>query len=272
VQVVPVDVVIKPGETARFKVRTFDDHGRFLREESNISFALDGLKGSSINNQFIPTPDAGTQAGTLKASVAGVSGIARVRVIQPLPFTEDFSQIPVDAPPRDWLNTSGKYVVRELEGNKFLVKKADNPVFKRTRSLFGPAEASNYTIEGDIRAIEKRRQMGDAGFVAQRYELVLFGNGQKIELRSWQIEPKRTFSKKFAWKPDTWYRLKLQVENLSNGKTQVRGKAWPAAEPEPPEWTIEWTDPIGNRNGSAGVFADNGNEVYFDNIKITQNK
>jgi outer membrane protein assembly factor BamB len=272
VQVVPADLVMKPGETVKFKVRLFDDHGRFIREESNVSFALDKLKGASQNNQFTPSAEAGAQAGTLKATSGSVTGIARIRVIPPAPFTEDFSSIAIDAAPGYWLNTNGKYVVREVDGNKVLVKKVDNPAFKRTRSLFGPVDASNYTIEGDIRAIEKRRQMGDAGIVAQRYELVLYGNIQKIELRSWQIEPKRTFSKKFDWKPDTWYRLKLQVENLDGDKTRARGKAWPAADPEPAEWTLEWTDPIGNRQGSAGVFADTSNEIYFDNIKITANK
>ncbi|HEV2667723.1 MAG TPA: serine/threonine protein kinase, partial [Blastocatellia bacterium] len=162
--------------------------------------------------------------------------------------------------------------VREMEGNKVLVKRPDAGIFKRTRSPFGAVDTSNYTIEADVRAVEKRRQMGDAGVVAQRYELVLFGNIQKIELRSWQIEPARTFSKPFAWKADTWYRLKLQVENLPDGKTRARGKAWPASEAEPAEWLIEWTDPIGNRTGSAGVFADSANELFFDNIKVTPNK
>jgi outer membrane protein assembly factor BamB len=272
VQVVPVDLVMKPGDTRMFKVRLFDDHGRFIREESNVSFALDGLKGTAQNNQFTPATDAGTQAGSLKATVGGVTGIARIRVVPRMPYTEDFSNVPLDKPPGTWLNTSGKYVARELEGNKVLVKKADNPAFKRTRSFFGAVDDSNYTIEADVRAVEKRRQMGDPGIVAQRYELILFGNSQRIELRSWQIEPKRTFSKKFEWKPDTWYRLKLQVENLPGGKTRARGKAWPASGPEPAEWIIEWTDPIGNRHGSAGVFADAPNELLFDNIKLTPNK
>ncbi|MCI0664573.1 MAG: PQQ-binding-like beta-propeller repeat protein [Acidobacteria bacterium] len=272
VQVAPVDLVIKPGETAKFKVKLFDDHGRFIREESNVTFALEGLKGSAQNNQFTPAVDAGSQAGTLKATIGGVSGIARIRVIQSAPFTEDFSSIALEAPPRYWLNTIGKYVVRNLDDNKVLVKKTDIPAFKRTRSLFGPVDASDYTIEADIRAIEKRRQMGDAGIVAQRYELVLYGNIQKIELRSWQIEPGHARSEKFEWKPDTWYRLKLQVENQPDGKTRARGKAWPASEPEPAKWTIELIDPIGNRHGSAGIFTDNPNEVFIDNIKITPNK
>jgi hypothetical protein len=211
----------------------------------------------------------------LKATVGGVTGFARVRIVPAPPYSEDFSNVPVDKAPSYWLNTDGvpiKYFVREMEGNKVLVKKPDNGIFKRTRSPFGPADMSNYTIEADVRAVEKRRQMGDAGVVAERYELVLFGNIQKIELRSWQIEPARTFSKPFAWKADTWYRLKLQVENLPDGKTRARGKAWPASDPEPAEWLIEWTDPIGNRAGSPGVFADSGNELFFDNIKVTPNK
>jgi hypothetical protein len=275
VQIFPAELVMKPGETKSFKVRLFDDRGRFIREEANAQWSLDGLKGEAAANKFTAAADGGLRGGQLKATVGGVTGFARIRVIPALPYSEDFSSVPVDKAPSYWLNTDGvpiKYSVREVDGNKFLVKRPDAGIFKRTRSLFGAVDTSNFTIEADVRAIEKRRQMGDAGVVAQRYELVLFGNIQKIELRSWQIEPKRTFSKKFAWKPETWYRLKLQVENLPDGKTRARGKAWPASEAEPAEWLIEWTDPIGNRMGSAGVFADNANEVFFDNIKVTPNK
>jgi outer membrane protein assembly factor BamB len=271
-QLVPADLVTKPGETVQFRVRLFDDHGRFIREEQNVTWSLDGLKGAAQGNQFTAAADAGAQAGMLKATVGGVTGVARVRVIPPPPASEDFSSIAVDAVPGHWINTAGKYAVREVEGNKVLVKNPNPPAFKRTRSLFSPADWSNYTIQADIRAIEKRRQMGDAGVVAQRYELVLFGNSQKMELRSWQIEPARTITRPFAWKSDTWYRLKLQVENLPDGKVRARGKVWLAAEPEPAQWMIERIDPIGNRQGSAGIFADAPNEIFFDNIKVTPNK
>jgi outer membrane protein assembly factor BamB len=275
VQIFPAELVMKPGETKSFKVRLFDDHGRFIREESNAQWSLDGLKGEAGANKFKAAADGGPHGGQLKATVGNVTGVSRVRVIPALPYSEDFTNVPVDKAPSYWLNTDGtpiKYSVREVEGNKILVKKPDNGIFKRTRSPLGPADMSNYTIEADVRAIEKRRQMGDAGVVAQRYELVLFGNIQKVELRSWQIEPERMRSKPFAWKADTWYRLKLQVENLPDGKTRARGKVWPVSESEPAEWLIEWTDPIGNRIGSAGIFADSANELFFDNIKVTPNK
>jgi len=269
VQVVPVDLVLKPGETAKFKARLFDERGRFIREEPNATWLLEGLKGEMRQQQF--TAGEGAQAGKVKATVGQVSGVAQVRVIPPVSVADDFSAVAVGAAPAYWINTTGKYAVREMDGNRVLVKSPTPPIFKRTRSFIGPANGSDYTVEADVRAVEKRRQMGDAGVVAQRYEMVLVGNGQRLELRSWQIEEKRTVKKPFAWKPDVWYRLKLRVETLPGGKVRARGKAWPAIDPEPAEWTIEHVDPIGNRQGSPGIFADAQNEVLFDNLKVTKN-
>ena len=272
VQVVPADLLIKPGQPATFRVRLFDDHGRFIREEQNAAWSLEGLKGAAQGNQFTPSADAGVQTGMVKATVGGVAGVSRVRVIPSMPLSENFESTPIDAVPKYWISTGGKYSVREVEGNKVLVKNPNPQAFKRARSLFSPADWSNYTIEADFRATEKRRQMGDAGVVAQRYELAIMGNSQKIELRSWQVEAARTVRKPFEWKADTWYRLKLQVENQPDGKVRARGKAWPAAEPEPADWTLERIDPLGNRQGSAGIFADAPNEIFIDNIKVTPNK
>ncbi|MFY9554696.1 MAG: PQQ-binding-like beta-propeller repeat protein, partial [Blastocatellia bacterium] len=271
-QVVPADLVMKPGEAAAFKVRLFDDHGRFIREEQNPVWSLEGLKGAAQHNSFTPASEAGLQAGLLKATVGAVAGVSRVRVIPPVPISENFEAIPADGVPRHWISAGGKYAVREVEGNKLLVKNPNPPAFKRARSFFSPANWSNYSTEADVRAVEKRRQMGDAGVVAQRYELVILGSSQKIELRSWQIEEKRTVRKPFAWKADTWYRLKIQVENLPDGKVRARGKAWPASDPEPAEWALERIDPLGNHHGSAGIFADAPNEIFIDNIKVTPNK
>ena len=272
VQVVPADLVLKPGEAAKFKVHSFDDHGRFIREETGATWTLDGLKGAAANYQFTPAADAGGQSGMVKATVGNVIGISRVRVIPALPFVENFESIAPTKVPGYWINTDGKYAVREMEGNKVLVKNPTPPIFQRSRSLFGLASWANYTVEADVRATEKRRQMGDGGVVAQRYELVLVGSGGRLELRSWQIEPTRTVKVPFSWKADTWYRVKLQVENLPDGKVRARGKAWLASEAEPANWMIERLDPIGNRMGSPGVFAYAPSEVFFDNIKVTPNK
>lgn len=114
--------------------------------------------------------------------------------------------------------------------------------------------------------------MGDAGVIAQRYALILFGNHQRLELQPWQPETERTVAIPFSWEPDTWYRLKLKVENLEDGRVRALGKAWQAGQEEPAEWMIDRIDPIPNREGSPGLYADATFEVFFNNLEVRPNE
>jgi outer membrane protein assembly factor BamB len=274
VQVVPTELMLKPGESVRFRVRVFDDHGRFLREEKQATWALDKLPGKvSEQGQFTAGAETTPQAGSVKATVGGVTGAARVRVIPPLPWSDTFDSYGPNTVPAHWVNAGLKYIVREVDGQKVLVKTTEgSSLLSRARAYFGPSDLSNYTVEADIRATEKRRQMGDAGVIAQRYALVLYGNSQKLHLEPWQPEIARTVTVPFAWKADVWYRMKLQVERLPDGKVRARGKVWPAAEAEPAAWLIERVDPIPNLQGSPGLFAAAPAEIFFDNLKVYSNK
>ena len=102
--------------------------------------------------------------------------------------------------------------------------------------------------------------------------LTLFGNAQKLELQPWQAADEMTVRVPFAWEPDTWYRMKLRVDNLPNGDVHVRGKVWPASGTEPGAWTIEKVDTIGHRHGAPGIYADGISEIYFDNVKVYRNQ
>ncbi|HEU4594305.1 MAG TPA: hypothetical protein VFS10_03975, partial [Pyrinomonadaceae bacterium] len=271
--VVPAELTLKPGDHASFRVRLFDARGNFVREEKSAEWSLDKLKGTVANGQYASASDAVVQTGEVRATVGGLTGAARVRVIPPLPINENFDAMEPNTFPQHWTNAGLKYIVREVEGNKVLVKTTEgSSLLSRARAYFGPVEWSDYTTEVDVRATERRRLVGDAGVIAQRYALVLFGNAQKLEISSWQPETARVASVPFAWKPDTWYRMKLRVENLPGGKVRARGKAWPASEPEPAAWTVERVDPIGNRQGSPGIFGGALAEIYFDNLKVTPNK
>src|SRR6185369_4160936 len=224
---VPTELIIKPGDKVNFRVRLFDERGVFIREEPAATWSLDKLKGDVSNGQFVAATDAIAQAGLVKATVGSLTGSASVRVFPPLPWSENFESMAVNSIPIGWVNTALKFVVRDLNGNKVLVKTTEgSSLLSRARAFFGPSDWSNYTVEADVNATQKRRQQGDAGVVAQRYALVLFGNSQMLHLEPCQPEIKRTVTVPFAWKPDTWYRLKLQVENLPDGKTRARGKAW----------------------------------------------
>ena len=273
VQVVPTELIIKPGEKVNFRVRLFDERGVFIREEPAATWSLDKLKGDVSNGQFVAATDAIAQAGLVKATVGSLTGSASLRVFPPLPWSENFESMALNSIPTGWVNTALKFVVRDLNGNKVLVKTTEgSSLLSRARAFFGPSDWSNYTVEADVNATQKRRQQGDGGVVAQRYALTLYGNSQMLHLEPWQPEIKRTVSMPFAWKPDTWYRLKLEVQNLPDGTTRARGKAWPASDPEPAAWMIERIDPIPNRQGAPGIFGSALAELYFDNLKVYANK
>lgn len=273
VQVVPTELILKPGDKVNFRARLFDAQGNFIREEPAAEWSLDQLKGTVANGSFTVASDAVGQAGLVKAKVGDITGSASVRVFPPLPWNENFDAIAPNSAPANWVSMTMKFAVRDQNGNKVLAKLTEgSSLLSRSRAYIGPSDWSNYTVEADISATQKRRQQGDAGVIAQRYVLTLYGNSQMLHIEPWQPETKRTVSIPFAWKPETWYRMKLEVQNLPDGKTRARGKVWPVGEAEPAAWMIERIDPIPNRQGAPGIFGNGLAELYFDNIKVYANK
>jgi outer membrane protein assembly factor BamB len=272
-QVVPYDVLVAPGATQTFTVRLFDARGTLVREEpaSAATWTLDQVKGA-VDAKGVFTAGDGHSAGFLKATIAGVTGQARVRVVAPLPWSFDFENPGSDAPPAWWVGAPTKLFQRTVEGvGAVLLRPRDETVGRRAKVLIGPSNWSGYTVEVDARGQEQRRQRGDVGVINQRYVLVLFGNGQKLELHPWQAADEMTVRMPFKWDADTWYRLKLRVDNQPNGSALVRGKVWKTGEAEPAAWTIEKTDTIGHREGSPGLYGDGISEIYFDNLKVYKN-
>jgi outer membrane protein assembly factor BamB len=271
-QVSPTELVLKPGQTVKLHARLFDAKGRFLREDSAAVWSLQGLKGTVADGSFTVASDPVEQAGLIKATSGALSGEARARVVHPLPWTETFESYADGAVPPGWVNAvAGKFSVTTLDGQKVLQKAADNTIFKRIRAFIGPVDWSNYTFEADVRGTTRRRQMTDIGITAQRYSLVLYGNSQQLKLEPWEPETQRTTVVPFAWKADTWYHLKLRVENTADGRVRALGKAWPTGEAEPAQWTIDKVDPKGNREGAPGLFVDAEFGAYLDNFKIAAN-
>jgi outer membrane protein assembly factor BamB len=272
VQVTPTEVILKPGESLQFHARLFDANGNFIRE-SDATWAVERLNGAlDAKGKFTAAAEPVLQGGLVKATVDGISGTARARIIPPLPWNQDFESLKPGPLPPFWVSAGGKFEVRPVEGGNVLVKLSDNPATYRTRVFMSPTNWHDYTVQVDIRATERRRQMGDAGVVAQRHGLVLFGNDQRLEIHPWQADPSRTVKVPYEWKKDTWYRMKLRVENRSGGTIRALGKVWPAADTEPAAWTIEREDPIPNREGSAGIYANAPAEIFFDNLKVTANE
>jgi hypothetical protein len=271
VQVTPTELVMEPGQTVKMHARLFDDKGRFIREDK-ATWSLENLQGTVTDGSFTVGTTQKDQGGTVKATVGALNGTARVRVVRSLPWREDFESYMEKDVPAGWVNlVAGRMAVSMLDGGKVLYKEPNDTLFKRIRVFTGPSNWSNYTFEASVRTMEKRRQLGDIGITAQRYSLVLYGNAQKLRLEPWEPETNRTMAVDYAWKADTWYRLKLRVENLANGQVRARGKVWPADQQEPAAWLIDKTDPIGNREGAPGLFIDAQWGAYIDNMVIAKN-
>ena len=256
-EVTPTELVLKPGERVRFRARLVDEQGRVRREEESPAWALRDLRGAIDAQGQLAAAEGGAQAGSVRASVGAWSGEARARVVPRLPWSFDFA----GGVPAHWVG-AGRLVVRE----QALVTPAGA---RQTRVFLGSSGLFNYTVEADVLS---RGQAGEGGVIAQRYALVLLGGDpQRIELRPWSAAAARV-SAPFAWKPDTWYRMRLRVENHPHGVVRAFGKAWPAGEPEPGEWTIEAAFPAGSRQGSPGLYADAPVEVWFDNVTVVPNR
>jgi outer membrane protein assembly factor BamB len=291
--VVPVDVVLYPGQSTSFKARLFDDHGRFLREEK-AQWSLPtpplptGVKGNPppLNGNFsgdgeLTVGKIPGQQGVVEAQAEGLKGLARVRVVPRVPYSQDFEKIPENRSPGGWVNCQGKFVVVQHENSKVLKKLANNPnvLLCRAHTFFGLPSWTDYTIQADLLGAKRRNDMPDMGILANRYTLILDGNKQRLRIASWEDLPRVDKRMEFSWKPDVWYTMKLTVE-VQPEKALVRGKVWERGQEEPRDWTIEFEDPTPNREGSPGLYGyatgildkDIGAEIFYDNVRVTPNK
>jgi outer membrane protein assembly factor BamB len=270
-QVFPQELMLDPGQAQAFSVKLFDANGAFIREAkgNEIQWTVDQLAGT-VDAAGRYTAPKEASAGYVKATVGTVTGQARVRVIPALPWSMDFEGLKTT--PAWWIANT-KASPTTLDGNTFLVRPRDDTVGRRTKFLMGKPDWYDYTVEVDVRGVEMRRQRGDVGIINQRYILMLFGNNQKIELQPWQAANEMTVSvDKFDWPVNTWYRMKLRVQNRPDGTTLVQGKVWPAADTEPAAWTVEKVDRIPHRAGAPGLYGDGISDVHFDNFKVYRNQ
>lgn len=316
IQVLPADVVAKPGETLQFTVRFFDANGvevKATEESAKIEWSLPtppapkapiGKDGTPGKPGPTPPPLDGTidaakgtvvvgkrpsQHGLVEAKVGEISGRARVRVAGGIPYKQDFEMLPIGGAPSGWVNTQGKYSVVEVTNadgtkGKALFKKNDDPRPPLARAIAyitGP-EATDYTIEADVMGVEKKDKLPDAGLVNNRYTFYLDskteGGHREVKLVSWEALPRISVTAPFDWKSGTWYRIKLSVE-VGQNTAVVKCKVWERGQKEPEKWNIEFTDPMPNRNGAAGLYGyiqnaettNPGSEIYFDNVVLSPN-
>jgi outer membrane protein assembly factor BamB len=302
-QIIPSEVILHPGETGSFRVRSIDAYGfpvEAIRDVKAVRWAgyvpptarvRSAIKAKfNDQGQIVADPDPAPSAGAMEATLGALKGYIRGRVLPALPIKEDFETFklsevttnnvepptPFAYPPLPWIGARFKFEVRERDGNKCLVKTIDNKFFQRGMVFIGDPDMQNYTIQADVLSDGNRRKMSEVGVICQRYLVVLKGNEQKLEINS-NLErlrvPAAEEPPNFRWQPNVWYRLKARADVASDGSGVVRAKAWKRDEPEPEQWTLEVAHGKAHRSGSPGLFgfAPQEMRVYIDNVVVRAN-
>jgi len=268
VQLVPVEAVVKPGDSIKFEVRLFNALGQFL-EKSEAKFSVDANGTISSDGEYMADSSAKHTASIVTAKVGDLEGTARVRIIPDLPWAFDISDGEI---PLSWVGARYRHIVREIDGNPVMVKITTIPKGTRSQAWMGRTDLHDYTIQADVQGSIRGGKLPDIGLIAQRYTLDLRGVDQELQIRSWTSQLGR-FSKTvpLEWEADKWYTLKFRAE-AQGDKAVLRGKVWERGMPEPKEWQIEATDEAPNLVGSPGLFGNATNaEIYLDNITVTPN-
>jgi outer membrane protein assembly factor BamB len=117
-QVVPCDVLMRPGETVQFTARLFNARGQIL-SEATASYTAEPGGQIDGSGKFTADKGAGHQAALVTGSVEDVSGHARVRIVPPLPWKFDFSdgQVPIT-----WVGARYRHIVMDHELNQSLTE------------------------------------------------------------------------------------------------------------------------------------------------------
>ncbi|MGZ4972536.1 MAG: outer membrane protein assembly factor BamB family protein, partial [Limisphaerales bacterium] len=209
-QVIPNELLLHPGESQTFHVRSLDKNGLPVKDIVADAIKWEPfipptakvramVKGSfDADGKFTAAPDKVPSAGAFEAQSDGLKGYTRGRVLPGLPIKQDFESFTLSEtttnsvepptkyayPPLPWIGARFKFEVREKDGTKCLVKTIDNSFFRRAMVFMGSPALKNYTIEADVMSEGNKRKMSDVGVINQRYAIVLRGNDQSLEITS----------------------------------------------------------------------------------------
>lgn len=292
-QMLPYDVVIRPGEKRSFTVRSIDKNGYVVGPVTNAVFksfvpptakVKAELDATFKGHTLVARADSKASAGAFMATSGNLKGTIRARILPPLNYSEDFESferstphakeagVMFSYPPLPWIGARFNWEVREVDGSNVLAKTIDNLILMRSITFMGHPDSSNYTMQADIMTDGSRRGASEVGLMHQRYFIVLKGNHDLIEVNSNQERLK--VSAPFKVSTKTWYTMKTRVDRNADGTGVIRVKCWKRGEAEPSDWLLEVDHALTHEKGAPGVFGfapQNKYRIYVDNVIVTSN-
>ena len=96
-QVLPAEVLLKPGQTQAFQVALYNARGQRLDRDDAAQFVLEGPGRIAEDGTFTAANDQVHSAAFVRARIGTFEGVARIRVVPELPwsFSFDNDQVPI---------------------------------------------------------------------------------------------------------------------------------------------------------------------------------
>lgn len=286
-EMTPAEVDVYVGSTQKFTLFALNKKGQRIKQvdPKEIKFSITPygpgksiLNGEVLQNEYKAPMDSSYSFGVIQAEWGELKARARIRVM-PLELSGiDFEEYKLkdDQDKQDlkyqWHAAGKRWEIVKKDGSNVLAKTIDNLILQRAVTFIGPSDLNHYILEADVCSDGNRRVMSDVGLINQRYQVVLRGNSQLIEVSS-NIE---RFKKelKFKWKPETWYTMKTLVDH-DGTKANIHVKVWERGGEEPKDWSFQVSHDQGHKNGAPGIYGFSLNDlkaVYIDNIKYRKSK
>lgn len=266
----PTEVRLATDGHVSFEVAAFDTLRRPLAAAPAVTWTLAGLVGTiDAEGVFRPDPAAGAQIGTVVAAAGELTASARVRVLYPGSFSDDFEALPAGATPAYMTHSISMFKVEvdAESGNHYLVKNRSPREVHRHHSLIGPPELRGATVRVDVRGTKTDDVVPDMGVTSNGYTLDFLGAHQRLQIKDWHSALRIEKTVDMAFEPMRWYTMVLEVEHR-DGKAWIRGKVWPRDQPEPAAWSIEMVDPLPVPNGAPALFGNSETPIHYDNLQV----
>ena len=105
-----------------------------------------------------------------------------------------------------------------------MVKVTYIPKGTNSQLWMGNADLHDYTVQADLKGVTVGGKLPDMGVIAQRYTLVMLGDRQSLQIRSWPPQATTHLAKTvpFEWKADVWYTVKLPADTESSADGNVQ--------------------------------------------------
>lgn len=277
IQLRPHEVIMKAGDKLDFTVHAFDPNGRLIKTMPASEIKIDaGLAGVTADGGSVSVPaDLKSDiAGTISVDVDGKTASSRIRVFNPASkWVWDFEGYKGIRVPPTWSRAHIKIKPGELDGGTVMKVNGGADIKGRPSHTIsiGPAEMKDFTIQADVRTTMQRRQLASLGLTANRYDLYLKCNTNRLQIRSWPPHLRMAHDIKFKCEPDVWYTMKMRVE-ANEKEATIYGKVWERGTDEPAEWTITATDPHPNLNGAPGLIYYAQADCFFDNVVLEKDE